>query len=305
MSDAAFLLDCDPGIDDAFAIFCASAFGDCSKIATVSGNVPIEHTTRNARYVAELAGLTATIHRGSDRPLRVEASFAGEVHGPAGLGTSETPDSSITESAMTAIDAIVEHGSTIGAVFVATGPLTNIARAFQQAPELVDTIGHLHWMGGSLGPGNVTAHAEFNAWADPHAAKQVLESGVTMTMYGLNLTHQVRMFPEHSSRLRASGTPTGRLAADWLDFYASRGAPGSGQPMHDPCAILGHLRPDLFDFEQMVVRVDADEAATRGATVSVASEDEGGSSIRVAVSASVDEILDLIIDAATLPTPRR
>ena len=298
------LLDCDPGIDDAFAIFCALRFTDLAAITTVSGNVRVEHTTRNALYVLELAGANVPVHRGAEVPLSVPAMFADEVHGAAGLGDTPTPTPLSTESDVGAVDAILDFCAGGDATIVATGPLTNIALAIQKDPSISDRVAHLHWMGGSTTVGNVTPLAEFNAWADPHAVEVVMSSGVALTMYGLNLTRQVRMGSAHVVALRDAGTPTSLQAADFLTFYESHGAKdGLGQPMHDPCALLAVTHPALFDIEVSPIVAHASDDERRGMTVESSSQTTKRTRHNIARRAQAPSVIDLIIEAAIDPAP--
>jgi len=298
------LLDCDPGIDDAFAIFCALRFTDLAAVTTVSGNVHIEHATRNAMHVLELAGAgDVPVHRGSATPLRVAAKFAEKVHGVAGLGATKTPEPRCSVSAVVAVDAILDFCAGGNATIVATGPLTNIAHAIQRDPSISERIAHLHWMGGSLAAGNITPFAEFNAWADPDAVNVTLRSAVPLTMYGLNLTHQVRMNRSHIEALRLGGTETSRRAADFLSFYEQHGKiDGLGQPMHDPCALLGVTHPHLFERDASSIVAHSDDDEWRGMTKEVGSVDDR-TTHNVVRHADAPAVIDLIHEAAIHPSP--
>lgn len=297
------LLDSDPGIDDAFAIFCALRFTDLAAVTTVGGNVRIEDTTRNALYILELAGSQVEVHRGAAAPLHVRARSADAVHGVAGLGNHPTPQPSKNESSIDAIDAILDfcHGG--NATIVATGPLTNIALAIGRDHTIVDRIAHLHWMGGSTDAGNVTRHAEFNAWADPHAVDVTMRSGVPITMYGLNLTRQVRMGADHVEVLLAAGSTTSLRAAEFLSFYEAHAmSEGDGQPMHDPCAVLGVTHPALFTCVTSPIVAHADEER-RGMTEVDPALDGASTTHHIARDADASALVDLIIEAAIDPTP--
>lgn len=299
------LLDCDPGVDDAFAMFCATRFADLAAVTTVSGNVRIENTTRNALYILELIGVEVPVHRGADAPLSAPPTFAGEIHGASGLGALETPEPQRTASKIGAVEAILEFCSKGDAIIVATGPLTNIALAVQTDPTISQRIAALHWMGGSTTRGNTTEFAEFNAWADPHAMDLTFRSGIPLTMYGLNLTHQVRMTDQNISALREAGTPTSVPASDFLAYYRERAsATEIGQPMHDPCPLLGVTHPALFTVEEspMVAHVDGER---RGMTEERARQSvapPGDASVHnVARTADADRLLALISEAAIDP----
>ncbi len=302
MTTPKIILDCDPGIDDAFALFCALRRGELIAVTTVSGNVQIEDTTRNALHLLDLVGRSdIPVHRGASTPLELEPTFAAYVHGPSGLGADTTPEPSRRHAATSAVDALVELTGE-GVTVVATGPLTNVAAAMLADPTLVDRIGHIHWMGGSTGSGNVTERAEFNAWADPHAVDVVFRSGVELSMYGLNLTHQVRMTGSHAGALRGASTPTSIKAAAFLDFYEANGVQdGNGQPMHDPCAVLGLTDGALFTSSTSHMVVGTADDSTRGWTRVVDAEPPNAAPITVVDTADAAAAIDLIMEAATSP----
>lgn len=295
-----FLLDCDPGIDDAFAIFCALAYGRVDAITTVSGNVSIDNTTRNALHLLDLAGVEIPVYRGADRPLRVDRVTAGEIHGVSGLGNYEVPAPGRDVEQTTAVDALIEYCAEGDSVIVATGPLTNIALALEVDPTIAERIAHLYWMGGGTTKGNVTPVAEFNAWCDPDAAAITMMSGIPITMFDLDLTHQVRLGQSELERLRAARSKISGFFADALEYYQlSNDDPSLGKPMHDPCALLGFLRPDHFTFQpsNIVCLHTTDEQ--RGRTL--VRFDEQDLPHRVAVSADVKEVIELILMAIIDP----
>jgi len=293
------LLDCDPGIDDAFAIFCATRLTDLAAVTTVSGNVPIEHTTRNALHVLDLAGADVPVHRGASEPLAIPAMFADAVHGIAGLGAHETPTPQRGEDPIGATRAILDFCASGNAHIVATGPLTNIALAVRQDPTVAQRIAHLHWMGGSTAAGNTTPLAEFNSWVDPHAVDVVLHSGIPLTMYGLNLTHQVRLTQHHIEVLENAATKSSVRAAGFLSFYRQNGSDdGLGQPMHDPCALLGLTHPELFTTAASTIVVHI-EGNQRGMTEVV--DSRGSPAHRIAQSAEAPDVINLIIESAINP----
>jgi purine nucleosidase len=170
------ILDTDPGIDDALAIFLALASPEVQleAITTVSGNVPIEHTTRNALALLELAGRTdIPVARGCDRPLLGSAALAADVHGENGLGGVLLPEPRLLTQGQHAVELIIERvlAAPGEITLVAVGPLTNLALALRREPRLVEAVREVVIMGGALRvPGNITPCAEFNIFVDPHAA---------------------------------------------------------------------------------------------------------------------------------------
>lgn len=292
-----FLLDCDPGIDDAFAIFCALAYGTIDVVTTVSGNVSVYHTTRNALHLLERAGAHIPVHPGADRPLVLEPTWADYIHGASGLGEFQPPEPAAQPSEVGAVEAILDYCSTSNASIVAIGPLTNIALAITEDPTVVERIERVYWMGGGTSLGNVTAVAEFNAWCDPHAASLVLESGVPLTMFDLDLTSTVRMDNPEIDALRRAGTKTSVFFSDALDFYKRNSStPDEGKPMHDPCAILGFLRPDLFEFAPSHIVCKTGEGE-RGRTIVTRSS--SGAPHSVAIKANASKVIELILNATT------
>ncbi len=295
MSRGRFLLDCDPGIDDAFAILCALQFGQVDAITTVSGNVSVDNTTRNAQYVLDLAGRDVPVFRGAEAPLVIEAINADYIHGISGLGEHQVPEPKKPAQAIGAVDKILDYCSAGDATIIAIGPLTNIALAIRQDPTVTDRIDHLYWMGGGSTFGNVTPLAEFNAWCDPHGAAEVLDSNVVMTVFDLNLTHTVLMGPTELGRLASIGTALSSVLAEALEFYTKSTPDGLiGRPMHDPCAILGFLRPDLFEFAPSHIVCETTDLQRGRTIVDFAAEHPPH---RIAVSADSDAIIQHIFTA--------
>jgi len=298
------LLDCDPGIDDAFAIMCALRFADVAAITTVSGNVPVENTTRNARWLLELANAPhIPVHQGAGAPLEVATAFAKDIHGVSGLGSFNTPESSVPISDIGAVEAITRHCADGHATIVAVGPLTNIAHALLADPTLVERIDRLHWMGGTPGEGNTTPFAEFNAWIDPHAVQVTLASGCPISMYGLDLTYQVRLNDIAIKTLRDADSPTSRNLADFLAFYQSTASTADvGQPIHDACAVLGATHPGLFTGRpsRIVIETTADDKRGQ-TTVPEANETNHNHITQVDAPA----VRSLILQAAIDPEPPR
>ena len=188
------LLDCDPGVDDAIAIITACRWTEIVGITSVSGNVPVEHTTSNALKMKKLLNIEAPIHSGASRPIASEPFHASHVHGQTGLGNTDLPEPDGIADSDDAVGFILEKTrEEEGIHLIPIGPLTNIALAIKADPSLVHRVVSITLMGGGAGVGNVTSAAEFNIFADPEAADLVFRSGAQLNMLGLNLTHQVLM----------------------------------------------------------------------------------------------------------------
>jgi inosine-uridine nucleoside N-ribohydrolase len=271
MSPVPMLIDCDPGLDDAIALLTAAHVADLIGITTVNGNVGIDHTTRNALAVAELAGLDVPVHRGAARPLVNDPIDASRIHGATGLGTVTIPEPTREIASDDAVDFILDTSRSVdGLQLVAVGPLTNIAMALDADPTLPERLGGLTIMGGAAVGGNVTATAEFNIWADPEAADVVFRRGGPLTMAGLDVTHQVLLGARECRRLRAADSPTSVLAADLLDYAVERSRElkgWDGAPIHDACAVLAVTHPELFGGARRHVALELTGTHTRGMTV--------------------------------------
>lgn len=272
------ILDCDPGRDDALAIALALASSgeiEVAGITAVAGNVPLRLTYRNARFLCELCGFPGVpVHAGAARPLVRTPLTADHVHGESGLQGVEVETAPAVIAAHRAVAFITE---TLRAAdddeitLVPIGPLTNIALAIAESPELLPKIRRIVLMGGaSRDGGNVTPAAEFNIYADPHAAAPVLDCGRPITILGLDATHQVLAAPSHAERLaRSGGGPARRLAALLRPAGGEEAARFGGErlPIHDPCTIAWLLRPALFRSETMPVAVETGGTHAFGATV--------------------------------------
>lgn len=278
MTAQQIIIDTDPGQDDAVAILLALASPEELEVlglTCVAGNVALEHTTRNARVICELAGRTdVPVHAGCDRPLGGDAVTAEHVHGTTGLDGPYLPEPEMPLQKAHAVDFIIEtvRARPEGTVtLVALGPLTNIATALQTAPDIAAKLREIVVMGGAQHvAGNVTPHAEFNMHVDPEAADIVMRAGIPLTLAPLDVTHKVLVTPPRNAALRAIGTPVGRAVADltgFIDRYDPDRFGEAGVPLHDPCTIGWLLRPDLFRSSKVNLTVETDDDETRGKTV--------------------------------------
>ncbi|MFQ8430091.1 nucleoside hydrolase [Amaricoccus sp. W119] len=275
------IIDTDPGQDDAVALLLALASPelDVLGITAVAGNVPLPLTEKNARKIRALAGRAEVpVYAGADRPLRRALVTAEAVHGRTGLDGPDLPEPADPLGQEHAVDFIVGtlRDQPAGAVTLCTlGPLTNIALAFEQAPELVSRIREIVAMGGgAFEGGNTTPVAEFNILVDPEAAQAVLaaahDAGVPVTMLPLDVTHQARTRGDRIARLRDIGTPVSAAVVAMLEFAerfdeAKYGTDGG--PLHDPCVIAWLIAPEIFDGRVVNVEIETGSELTLGQTV--------------------------------------
>lgn len=268
------ILDCDPGHDDAIAMLLAYGHPniDLRLVTTVCGNQTVDKTTRNALNVAAFAGMDVPIAKGLDRSILGRRLNAPEIHGESGLDGPVFPPTERVPVARHAVDCIIDMVMDSGGdmTLVPTGPLSNIAMAMIKEPAIVPKIREIVLMGGAIYFGNKTAAAEFNIVADPEAARIVFESGVPITMVGLELTHQALATADIVHRIRAIGNRVSKLVVELLDFFGKsyRNVYGfEGPPIHDACAVAYVIDPQVFSTKRYRVDIETKGEFTSGMTV--------------------------------------
>lgn len=270
------LIDTDPGADDAVAIAMALRHpnADVLALTTVAGNAGLDLSTRNALIVLDAAGRgDIPVHPGAAEPRELAWETAGHIHGEDGLGDQgfapvgaphETPAVKAT------LALLRERGPDI--TWIALGPLTNVAEAILVDPELCRTVDQLVVMGGTGdGVGNVTASAEFNFWADPHAARIVLRSGIRCRLVGWDVARRDALISDTDlDVLRRSDDPLARFilrATSVLFEFTSRREPFGTMDLPDPLAVAAVLEPENARWNEVHTDVECDGELTRGALV--------------------------------------
>jgi inosine-uridine nucleoside N-ribohydrolase len=242
-----------------------------------------------------------SVAAGAPRPLVRERHTAAEVHGESGLDGPALPPPSREPDPKHAIDwtaATVEAGAE-PVTLIATGPLTNVALLLARYPELAARLERIVLMGGSIGEGNTTPAAEFNIWADPEAAHRVFQSGLDLTMVGLDVTHQALITPTHIERLAAAGK-AGKLVADLYAFYArfhESHYGWSGAPVHDAVAVAHVIDGMLLSTRHCGVVVDTGPELSRGRTNADVRNTTGWApNCHVAIGIDAERFLELLIE---------
>ena len=272
------IIDTDPGQDDAVAILLALASPqelELLGITCVAGNVPLALTSKNARMICEVAGKPDTlVFAGCDRPLKRALVTAEHVHGKTGLDGVSLPEPKMPLQDQHGVDFIIEtlRAEAPGTVTLcALGPLTNIATAFERAPDVVERVAGIVLMGGAyFEVGNITPAAEFNIYVDPEADDIVFKSGVPLTVMPLDVTHKALVTAPRVDAFAKLGTRVGEVVASWTHFFerfdlAKYGSEGA--PLHDPTVIAYLLAPDLFTGRDINVEIETESELTLGMTV--------------------------------------
>ncbi|WJH38655.1 nucleoside hydrolase (plasmid) [Aliirhizobium terrae] len=273
MAALRFLYDCDPGADDALAMVLALGRRDALDmiaVTCVAGNVGLEPVVNNARRILELCGRQdIPVYSGAARPIMASRGRLSIMHGSDGLAGSTLPAPSMPLASGHAANEISRIARAEGGLHVcATGPLTNLALALLFDPELPEFISAITIMGGAaFCPGNTTPLAEFNFAVDPHAAAIVFDSGIPITMLGLDVTRQATVTDEMIRQVQAVDTPVAAEAAHLLINY------GSKDPcLHDPAAIAWMLKPEIFKTVQAHVSIYTDSGPAAGQVIAAVSE---------------------------------
>ncbi len=276
MKKIPIIIDCDPGHDDALMLMLA--FGsnrfDVKAITTSAGNQTQEKTLQNALKLLTLFGVQVPVYRGADKPLLRDLVIADQVHGESGLDGPHLPIPAFEPESLKAIEGIAKilAESTEKITIVPTGPLTNIGLFLSVYPHLKPKIERISLMGGGAFRGNMSPLAEFNIFVDPEAAAIVFDSGIPITMAGLDVTHKALIFEKDIELFRSVGNKTGKVAADLLDFFSkfyreNRQELDGGAALHDPCAIAWLFAPQIFQSKPCYVTIETKGEFTRGATV--------------------------------------
>jgi purine nucleosidase len=269
------IIDCDPGQDDAVALFLAFASPelDVLGITTVGGNVPLELTHRNARMMCDIAGSDVPVYAGCDAPMRQPLRTAEYIHGETGINGIDVFDPVTPLQAQHGVDFIVEAllaANDDSVTLVPTGPLTNIGTAIDREPAILSKIERIVLMGGAMREGgNRTPSAEFNILVDPDAADIVFRCGRPITQMGLDVTHQVLSTEDRVGRIAALGNPVAAATAGMISFFerydmSKYAAPGA--PLHDPCTVAWLINPELFAGKDCNVAIETQSELTLGHT---------------------------------------
>lgn len=268
------ILDCDPGHDDAVSIIIAASKQSSLNIlgiTTVAGNVDVGKNTVNALKVCDLLKLDVPVVKGAERPLVKESEIAPEIHGESGMDGPVLPDPIKVRHEGHAVDFIINtvKQSDEKVTLVPTGPLTNIALALIKEPSIKDNIEEIVLMGGGTF-GNWTPAAEFNIYVDAEAAEVVCKSGIPVTMFGLDVTHQVIADQKVIDRVAQIDNKTAVFVKELLIFFGKMYENHfgfNGGPVHDACTTMYLINPEMFDFKETNVTIETKGEAAYGMTV--------------------------------------
>ena len=262
------IFDTDPGVDDAMALLFLHRHPeiDLIGITTVFGNASVETTTRNALFLKREWGIAAPVAKGEGKtwdPMRNPVDWPVLIHGHDGLGNIDVPETiDLPVDGRPAprfiIDTVRANPGEV--TLIAVGRMSNLAYALKEDPDIAGLVKQIIIMGGAFDvPGNITPAAEANIHGDPEAADVVMTAPWKVVVVGLDVTMQTVMTRTRLARIVERGGKDAKLLSDisqfYIDFYGRHVE--DGMVVHDSCACVYLVAPDLFTTRSGAVRVVA------------------------------------------------
>ena len=270
------VLDLDTGIDDAIALSIAAKDKGINLLGVTCtyGNVTVEESAYNTLALLSLINREdVPVYIGRNRPLLSHDPYtphpAGrKIHGKYGSGDiklKESPRKPESISAKAFLTSLMKERNDI--TIVTTGPMTNLASVLINTPSLLGWKGKIVFMGGALTVrGNVNHFAEANIYKDPESAKTVLESGLDITMIGLDVTERTRLYRKDAEKWRGRQSRIGLTLGYMLHYYLDNTLGMDETYVHDPSAVISVLHPEYFTFLPFPLTVET-EGIDRGRVI--------------------------------------
>lgn len=269
MLEEKFIIDTDPGVDDAIAIFLA--FGSrkikVEALTAVNGNVSLDTALENAKKIVPFSEFNnVSIYKGEDKPLERKVNVdAAWVHGNDGLGGVKldvTPKKEEEKDAVSYICETIKTSKPKEYSIICLGPLTNIAKAIKKSPNIQNKINRIILMGGAFGGyeprGNASPYAEYNIFADPHAANIVFNSNINITVVPMEIGRKALATKDYVERIRNSKNKVSIAVADMIDATVKRMG-NNGASMYDPTATAFVVKPSIFSGKKGIITVNTDQ----------------------------------------------
>ncbi|MCQ4633225.1 nucleoside hydrolase [Shinella sp. CPCC 100929] len=263
------IFDTDPGVDDAMALLFLHNHPeiDLIGITTVFGNAAIETTTRNALFLKREWGIEAPVAKGDGKtynPMRNPIDWPVMIHGHDGLGNIDVPETiDLPLDPRSASRFIIEtvRANPGEVTLIAVGRMSNLAYALKEDPAIAGLVKQVIIMGGAFDvPGNITPAAEANIHGDPEAADAVMMAPWKVVVVGLDVTMKTVMTRKRLAELTAQNGKHLKLLSDisqfYIDFYGQH-VKDEGMVVHDSCACIYLIAPDLFTTRSGAIRVVA------------------------------------------------
>lgn len=298
------IMDCDPGHDDAIALFFAHAREeiDIRLVSTVAGNQTVEKTTLNAQKIMSFLGIEAPVAMGAAKPLFRDLITAEALHGESGLDGPVLPDARKPLAKLPAFPMMVRvlETSERPVTIVSTAALTNVGLLLLLRPDLKSKIERISLMGGALTGGNWSPSAEFNILVDPEAAHVVFSSELPIIMSPLEVTHRALITASDIERIRAIDGRSALLVAELLDYFwkVHERVGFTGAPLHDLCAVAALVAPEIFQGREAQVQVEYGGIYSSGATiVNLVNSPDSEANVKVFLDVDREAFVDLLVAA--------
>ena len=270
------VLDLDTGIDDAIALSIAAKDESINLLGVTCtyGNVTVDESAYNTLALLSLLDRSdVPVYKGRDRALLSSSPYfpheAGrKIHGPKGSGDITLKESKRSIEKINAIDYLSSlMMKRDDFTIITTGPMTNLASVLSSYPTLSSWKGKVIFMGGALTVrGNVNHFAEANIFKDPEVAKIVVESGLDVTMIGLDVTERTRLYRTNAEKWKDRGSEIGETLGSMLDYYIDNTLGMDETYVHDPSAVIVSLHPEYYSFLPLPLTVET-EGLDRGRVV--------------------------------------
>jgi purine nucleosidase len=305
MTPKRIIIDTDPGVDDALAILLALASPEIQleALTITQGNVTVEKAMRNALAILELLNANhIPVAKGCSLPIVGPLLASDHVHGESGIGNAQLPEPKAQPVSQHAIDYLIERFlAEPGEISLFTiGPLTNVALAIRKVPRFANAVKELVIMGGAIREGgNFTAQAEFNVYADPHAAHVVFHSGIPITLIPLDVTNKCMLYTNDIQHLLKINSPISQFIGDatavYLEFTKEKTGI-NGCALHDPLTLATIIAPELLTLEEHYVDVDISSGISMGNTFAdFYHTTDKSANMKVAVDIQAREFIELFL----------
>ncbi|NCB48176.1 MAG: ribonucleoside hydrolase RihC [Clostridia bacterium] len=254
------IIDCDPGIDDAMAIMNAlnSSSIEVKLLSTVSGNLSIEETMKNALKLTEIFKKDIPVAEGASEPIKRQAVYANKAQGSKGMGgfTFKTPKAKpFFLKSPEAIYYFLKGNPAKNTTIMCLGPMTNIANLLTKYPDAKNMISRIVFMGGSKDEQGVKEpYREFNVAFDPEAMQIVFDSKIPLVMVPMELGHIAYFDPNEQLKIKkanALGAIFYKMFKKYNDFHVGK----LGAAVHDSCAALYLSYPEIFRLEPSFLKI--------------------------------------------------
>ena len=293
------VIDVDTGTDDAIALIMAvnSPELEIAGITTVGGNASLTDTTRNTlRLMSYLGRADVPVSQGANKPLEGRFNFAYHYHGAGGL-TTRLPEAESRPVETDAPEFLRDLAAEGDLTIIALGPLTNVALALSRYPDMRDGVSRIFVMGGAVEvAGNVTSSAEFNIHEDPRAANAVFDSGIPVTLVGLDVGDAVSL--DRGEADWQSGESDGeelaaRIIRGWFQIHPDR----SRYVLCDPLTVATAVAPDVFEYKQGTVAVDEE-----GESVGKTRAEYGDGNVSIALGVDEARAREFVLERLRKPS---